>query len=176
MTKTNSDYMPQPLSHTEIQQMLDAHQKYFSSKREEGQKLDLTGYIIEGFDFSGLELPSLSARISIFIRCDFKNCNLYGAYFNGSEFTDVDFSDANLAKVEFNEIKAKKTCFDRAKLYQAEFMYCKFADVSFLNADLNSSIISDSELIRTCFGGADIEGAAIDNNKEDGTSWGNLKE
>jgi uncharacterized protein YjbI with pentapeptide repeats len=122
-----------------------------------------------------LDLSGISARVSIFIRCNFNNCDLYHSYFNGSEFTDVDFSDAILVKAELNEIKAKNTCFDRAKLCRAEFMYCKFTDVSFRDADLNSSIISDSELTRTCFDDADIEGSAIEDNKEDGTSWGNRK-
>jgi uncharacterized protein YjbI with pentapeptide repeats len=173
---SNSEYVPELLNSDELKKMVSAHQKYITSEGREGCDIDLAGYIIKDFDFSGLDLNGVSARISVFIRCKFNDCDLYRAYFNGSELVDVDFSDAVLVKTELHRVKAKNTHFDRAKLGRAEFIRCTLTDVSFRNADLHSAIICDSELVRTCFDGANVEGAAIDDNKEEETSWGNLKE
>jgi uncharacterized protein YjbI with pentapeptide repeats len=173
---SDSDFVRQAIDHAELLEMANAYHKYNISEGKEGHDIDLAGYLIEDFDFSGLDLTGLNGRISTFVRCKFNGCDLYYSYFNDSEFTDVDFSDAILVKAELCGIQANNTCFDRAKLVRAEFMECKFTDVSFRNADLNSSIISNSDLIRTCFDGADIEGSAIHDNNEEDTSWGNLRE
>lgn len=47
------------LNHTEVQDMLDAHQHFLSSHGAEGQLADLSFTVIEDFDFSGLELERL---------------------------------------------------------------------------------------------------------------------
>ncbi len=169
-----SDFVPRPLSHIELQKMILEHQKYRSSKGKEGKLIDLSDYVIEDFNFSGQDLNCINARISIFLRCKFTNCDLSGSYFSDSEFIDVDFSDAMLVKTELYDVKARNTCFDRANLRRAEFMGAELVDVSFRNADLGGGILTESELIRTIFDGANIAGAAVDENQETDTSWINV--
>ena len=154
--------------------MILEHEKYRSTERKEGKLINLDGYIIEDFDFSGQYLSGLSARMSQFNNCKFINCDLYHAYFSGSEFSGVDFSDSVLVKAELYEVKARQTRFDRANLRGAEFLDAKLEDVSFQNADLGGGILSGSELIRSSFYGANIEGAAVDENKEIDTNWVNV--
>jgi uncharacterized protein YjbI with pentapeptide repeats len=170
-----SDFVPKSLSHAELNEMLLKHKLYLvNQEKEEGEMLDLSGYIIEDYDFKKQDLSSIDARISVFTRCTFAGCDLYHVYFSGSEFIDVDFSDAVLVKAELYNVKAKNTCFDRANLRRAEFMSTQLVDVSFRNADLGDGVLSESELVRTVFDGANIVGAAVDDNKETDTSWVNV--
>jgi uncharacterized protein YjbI with pentapeptide repeats len=170
-----SDSISKFLSHADLNEMLSKHNLYLSSTaKEEGEIMNLTGYIIENFDFSGQDLSSINARISIFNRCKFICCDLCYTYFNGSEFIDVDFSDVVLVKAELYNVKVKNTCFDGSNLRRAEFMSTQLIDVSFRNADLGEGILSESELIRTIFDGENIVGAAIDENRETDTSWLNV--
>jgi uncharacterized protein YjbI with pentapeptide repeats len=170
-----SNFVPEPLSHAELNKMIMEHEIYCKSTEEKaGEMLNLTCFVIEDFDFSRKDLSSIDAYNSVFIRCKFTDCDLYHVSFSGSEFIDVDFSGAILVKAELYDVKATRTCFDRANLKRAEFMSAKLIDVSFRNADLGEGILSESELVRTIFDGANIVGAAVDNNKETDTSWVNV--
>jgi uncharacterized protein YjbI with pentapeptide repeats len=96
-----SEFVPQLLSHAELQKMMSDHEVYHARQEgKNGKMLDLTCYIIKDFDFSNQNLVEIDAYNSIFIRCKFIGCDLYHSYFSGSEFIDVDFSDSILVKAE----------------------------------------------------------------------------
>jgi uncharacterized protein YjbI with pentapeptide repeats len=162
------DWTPEILSHVQLREMLQEHDKGNDSNWEEGEKIDLSGYIIEDFDFSSRSLVCIAARYSIFIRCNFSGCDFYGSYFNNSEFIDVDFSDTILVKAELNCIKAKNTRFDRANLFRAELQDVTMVDVSFCDANLDRTFINRPELVRTTFDNAN--NASIDWLESEGTS------
>jgi uncharacterized protein YjbI with pentapeptide repeats len=145
------NWAPEILSHDKLQEMLLKHDKGNDSNWAEGETIDLSGYIIEDFDFGSRSLVCIHARDSIFIRCNFTGCDFYGSYFNGSEFIDVDFSDTIWVKSELNCIKAKNTRFDRANLFRAELQNVKLVNVSFHNANLYCAFINRPELIETTF-------------------------
>jgi uncharacterized protein YjbI with pentapeptide repeats len=168
------NFVPRPLTHNDLNRMMLEHNNYRSSGGKEGQILNLTSYVVEDFNFSKQDLSGIDAYNSVFIRCKFTGCNLAYSHFSGSEFTDVDFSDAVFVKAELYDVKAEKTCFDRANLRCAEFMSAKLVDVSFRNADLGGGILSDSELTRTIFDGSNFGGAAVSDNQETDASWINV--
>jgi uncharacterized protein YjbI with pentapeptide repeats len=148
---TMNYWTPEILSHAELIEMLLKHDRGNNSNWAEGERIDLSGYIIEDFDFERRSFCCINARDSIFIRCNFIGCDFYGSYFNGSEFIDVDFSDTIWVKAELNGIIAQNTRFDRANFFRAELQYVKMLDVSFCDANLERAFIYKPELIRTNF-------------------------
>ena len=167
--------MPIHLSHEKLYQMLLEHDTYNSSEGKNGELLNLSGYIIENFDFSGRDLSEINARMSIFLECKFICCDLYHSYFNNSSLIKADFRNSTLSKAELNEIDATDACFDSAKISSAEFMDSNLRQATFRHADLYDAIISDCDLTNTIFDDADVTGAAISDNQEDNTSWKNVK-
>jgi uncharacterized protein YjbI with pentapeptide repeats len=146
------DWTPEEiLSHDRLREMLLKHDRGNDSDWAEGETIDLSGYIIEDFDFGSRDLACINARGSIFIRCNFTGCDFYGSYFNDSEFIDVDFSDTCFVKAELNGMKAKNTRFDRANLFRAELQNVELVDVSFCGANLDHAFINRPKLIRTTF-------------------------
>lgn len=132
----------QKLDREELHQILKEHTRYNSSAGKEGQQADLSGYIIENFDFRSYDLENIiHARESIFLNCCFKGCDLYGIYFNGSSLVQADFSNVVLSKSEFHGADASGACFDDAKMTRVEFINTKLCGASFRNSDLHSATI-----------------------------------
>lgn len=163
------------LTHAALRDILAEHELYKKSEGKQGKQADLGAYIIEDYDFSGLNLSEINARGSVFTRCRFIGCDLYGTYFSDSSLVDTDFSDAMLKKAEFYDADASGACFDGAKLIRAEFIGAKLRAATFRNADLHSATISDCDLTSAVFDGAGLEYAALRDNTEDGTSWANVR-
>lgn len=171
-----SKHIPRLLSHDELQRMLEEHARFNATDGREGQQLDLSGYVIEDFDFSTHDVENLiHARGSVFTRCGFRGCDLYHVYFNDSKLIAADFRDAMLAKAEFHGVDASRACFDNAKMGSAEFIEANLSGAAFRNADLYSCIISNCDLTNAVFDDADLGDAAIRDNTESGTSWRNVK-
>jgi uncharacterized protein YjbI with pentapeptide repeats len=169
------EYEPKPLSNAELQSILESHKLYNESSGKEGQLANLSAYVIEDAEFSGLDLSEVQARGSIFIRCRFVDCLLYRVYFNNSSLISANFRGALLSKAEFFGANASGACFDYAKMNQAEFIEANLRNATFRNAELIGSIISECDLTGAIFDGANIEHAGIADNTEDGTSWVNVK-
>lgn len=171
-----STHIPIPLSHDELRRMLAEHERYNVSEGKEGQQADLSGYLVEDFDFSGLDLSDiLHARVSVFTRCRFVGCDLYGVSFSGSSAIGADFREAILVKAEFYEADVSGACFDGAKMVRAEFIEANLRGATFRHADLHNSTISKCDLTNAIFDGAELEYSALRDNKEEGASWINVK-
>lgn len=163
------------LSHDSWHQILAAHNRYTESGGKEGQIADLSAYEIEDFDFSGLDLSSINARGSVFTRCRFIGCDLYGVNFNDSSLVSSDFRESNLGKVEFYNVDASGACFDNANMGSAEFYQANLRGATFHGTNLRGSSFSDCDLTNAIFNGANLEYASVTNNKEDRTSWADVK-
>jgi uncharacterized protein YjbI with pentapeptide repeats len=159
----------------ELKHILKDHALYNATNGKEGKQADLGSYIIENADFTGINLSSINARGSIFKRCSFVDCDMYGAYFNDSSIIESNFRNAVLIKVEFYGVNVIDTCFDNAKMSKVEFIEAELINTTFCNADLHSATISECVLTNVVFDGADFTGAAVTETKEDGTSWINVK-
>ena len=89
---------PKFFTHDELNSIMKIYQT-FEEKLE--QRSALSACIVEEFDFSGIDLSSIFAIGSIFIRCKFIDCELYGAIVDESQFINADFRGANLGKANF---------------------------------------------------------------------------
>lgn len=159
------------LHHDAVQRILNAHDVYIRSEGKQGVQADLGAYIIADYDFSGLDLSGINTRESVFTRCRFVRCMLYGTYFSGSSLTHADFTSAMLSKAEFYDVDASAARFDGAVLVRAEFIGATLRATTFRHADLHSATISSCDLTDAVFDGAGLEYAAVDDNVDHGTSW-----
>ena len=86
------------LNRKQLNSIVESYQT-FEEKLE--QRSALSACIVEDFDFSGIDLSNIFAIGSIFIRCKFIDCELYGAIVDESQFINADFRGANLGKANF---------------------------------------------------------------------------
>ena len=164
------------LTHTKLNSILEKQSVYQSSEGKIGGLADLSAYIIEDFDFSGIDLSDITAIDSVFTRCKFINCELYGAILSKSKFIDVNFRGASLGKVDFYRVEAKNVCFDNTNCSSAEFDEANLSGATFRNANLGGASFVDCDLRDAVFDGADLTNLSTGgNNKLDNTSWSNVK-
>lgn len=156
----------------ELNTILKTYQT-FEGKHE--QSSALSSCSIEDFDFSGIDLSGIFAIGSVFTRCKFVNCDLYGTIFDESKFIDTDFTGANLGKTNFYQVDAKSVCFDSTNCGSAEFDEADLSGATFRNANLGGASFVDCNLTNVVFDGADLKYASIVKNIEEGTSWKNVK-
>ena len=148
---------------------------YLASGRKIGESADLSASIIEEFDFSGIDLSSIFAIGSIFIRCKFINCELYGAVLDESQFINANFRGANLGKTNFYQVKAKNVCFDNTNCGSAEFDEADLNSATFRNANLNGASFVDCDLSNAIFDGAKLTNLSTGGaNKWNNTSLLNI--
>jgi uncharacterized protein YjbI with pentapeptide repeats len=74
----------------ELQDILEAHQKWLATKGKSGQQADLSGYDFQGLDLTGANLL---------------NTKLQGANFTGANLLRADFRDANLEDADLSQSK-----------------------------------------------------------------------
>ncbi|MBR8828181.1 MAG: pentapeptide repeat-containing protein [Gomphosphaeria aponina SAG 52.96 = DSM 107014] len=163
------------LDHNTLNSILEKQCLYHTSEGKLGKLADLSAYIIEEFDFSQMHLSDIIAIGSVFIRCKFINCELYGTIFDESKFITVNFKNSNLGKAQFYGVEAKNACFDDTNCSSAEFDESNLSGATFRNANLRGTSFTDCDLSNAVFDGADLEYASIVNNIEYGTSWKNVK-
>ena len=167
---------PTLLNRESLCSMLEKQLAYQASEGKLGQRVDLSVYIIEDYDFSGIDLSSIFAIDSTFYRCKFVNCDLYSTIFTKSKFIEVDFTGANLGKTEFCRVKARNACFDNTNCGSAEFDEADLSGTTFRNANLNGASFVDCDLTNAIFDGAKLTWLSTGgNNKWDNTSFLNIE-
>lgn len=163
------------LSNEAVRCILEEHERFKASSGKQGRLADLSVYCIEDFDFSGLELSSIKACASVFVRCCFVGCDLSGSCFNDSKFIAANFRNSYLWKAEFYNVEAKDAQFDNVDAGSAEFDQTNLVGATFRGANLRGASIIDCDLTNAIFDGADLENASVVNNIGSGTSWKNVK-
>ena len=97
--------------HQSLQNKINNHVRYLESYGDEGEFADLSNLKIENFDFSNCKLSGIHAHNSVFIKCRFYQCDLYGSVFKDSVFMNIDFEQANLGKTEFYSLNHNELYF-----------------------------------------------------------------
>ena len=159
------------IDHESLRRLLEKHDLYKKSGGKSGEMVDLSCYLIEDYDFSGMNLSEIHARSSVFRRCRFVGAKLFGIHFNDSCIAESDLSEATLVKAELINTDARGACFNAANMCRAELVDTNLSGASFRGADLSCSTISGCDLSNTVFDGADLKSADLANNNEHKTSW-----
>lgn len=131
--------------------MLEGHAQYLATQGKQGEKADLSLYIVEDYDFSGLDLAEVHFYASVFLRCRFVNTALYYTSFDSTQAPGGDFRGALLAKATFYQADLRGACFDGASLTSASIMESDLTGASFRGAELNSTSFTDSDMTDTVF-------------------------
>ena len=154
------------LSSDQVKQKLTAHQSYLESKGREGQCLDLSHYVIENFQFDGLDLSEVVAQGARFKNCSFKRVNWSGGNLDSVSAQACSFDDAILVKAEFFEANLAQSTFVGANLNRAEFIECDLSSVNFENAQMAGAVVAESRLTGASFEGVQKDTASFDNNEQ----------
>ena len=156
---TSSDLvLQQVLGNETLQRMIDEQTRKDDTKYGVGHGLnlpvleDLSLYIINGFDFSGLNLSGMHAYKTIFHQCRFVGADLYGADFDETVAQEADFRQATLAKAVFSGADLSGAKFDNANLIQTDFMNCNLKGATFRDADFSGGLVSDCNIEEAIFG------------------------
>lgn len=151
MTNPTTDAVPKPLSHEALRHILEEHAEYVATQGQQGKEAGLSLYIVEDFDFSGLNLAQVHFYASVFLRCRFVNTDLYYTDFDSAKVPGGDFQGAMLAKSIFYEADLRGACFDGASLTSASFLESDLTGATFRRAEINSTSFTDSDLTDAIF-------------------------
>ncbi len=151
MSNPTTNTVAVPLSHEALEHILQEHARYVATQGQQGKEAGLSLYIVEDYDFSGLNLAEVHLYASVFLRCRFVNTDLYYTDFGHTQAPGGDFRGAMLAKATFYQADLRGACFDGASLTSASFLKSDLTGATFLGAALNSTSFSDSDMTDTVF-------------------------
>ena len=110
-------------------------------QNELNSSVDYRGKVIGKTDFSGKNIPNITAYFSEFKETDFSSSNLRNMDVKFSQFINVDFSNAKLQDSRISRSNFVDSNFNNAILSQAYF-----STSVFVNSDLTNSVFTNSDL------------------------------
>lgn len=98
----------------------------------------------------------------LFIKTDFRECNLNGVIMKNAIFQWVSFEKSNLNGADLSGSCSPVICFfNDARLIGANLSGVNFSGPSFKGADLRCANLSNAKFINADFSGADLRGANL---------------
>jgi uncharacterized protein YjbI with pentapeptide repeats len=143
-------------SHDAVKQILDAHRSYRESDGKRGGPANFSGEVIDGYDFSGLDLQGLHAQDTVLTGCKFVGCDLFGADLTDAAAKGCDFSRAQLGKADLQGGDFSASRFDGARLIAAHLSEANLREASFAGADLNGAFLARCDIDGARFDGANL--------------------
>lgn len=135
------------------------------------EMLDSWGFIAQltDSDFSEFELDFTTKYPGEKILLDFSQLNMANINFSNAELIEHDISNAELSKANFQHAKINGCYIINSKLNQANFQHANLLNVNFLSSTLNRCNFQHANLQNTNFSdciilGADFTGAKIDHS------------
>lgn len=129
-----TDQPKTPLSHADVDEILQRHELWLKSSHKEGARADFSNKIIQGYNFSGKPLVWASFYNASIYNCGFAGTVLNDAYFAAAEIVRCDFTGAKLDNVDFSWGSVKGCNFTDST---------HLAIKSFKRANLKSSIFPE---------------------------------
>jgi uncharacterized protein YjbI with pentapeptide repeats len=130
----------------DVRRILDSHLEYLSTNGSNGAKADFSFYLIEGADFSGLDLGDVYFQESILIRCRFHRAVLAECHFSRTLAPMTSFDEANLIKAEFYCADLSESSFSQADLTGTDFQKCNLRRAVLARAKVRGTSILNSDL------------------------------
>lgn len=145
-----------PEAESELQEMLD---RIISAETNNFVELAKIANLNPALDFAGSSLrgTTLSA-------VDFSSANLDRVNFRGATLNDADFSDANLQNAKFGGADLSGAFLGNADLSGADLHKASLALASLSGANLSGANLLEVNLTNTNFSGANVESARFGNN------------
>jgi uncharacterized protein YjbI with pentapeptide repeats len=134
------------LGFADVRRILDSHKLYLSTDGSNGDKADFSFSVVEGFDFSGLDLGDVYFQESILIRCCFNNSFLADCHFSRTLVPMTSFEKANLIRADFYRSDMSESTFLGADLTGAQFQKCNLRRVVFTQVIFHGTSILESDL------------------------------
>ena len=111
-----------PLSHAEIDEILQRHELWLKSCQKDGGRADFSNKIIQGYNFSNKPLVWASFYNASIHHCGFIGVNLNDASFIAAEIARCDFTGTSLDNVDFSWGSVKGCVFtDSTHLFIKSF-------------------------------------------------------
>ena len=104
-----------------------------------GEIVELDSSKLSDSNLSELELHRLIARGQDFSRAVATKGKFRNAILHHSDFTEVNFEEANLINVEAFACSFKSTSFNGARLIGAQFNWSRFEDSTFSHSDIRGT-------------------------------------
>lgn len=145
-------------------------------------KLDLTGLILENYDFSGktfflcniakatfnnvifknTKMDLVFFDFSTFVNCNFQDSYMTNTVFAGSTITNCDFSGSELNRNNFVGILVRDSKFSSSDLYSSRFINSNLINVEFVDCNLKRVNFKRSSLQGINFRSSNSEEAYFD--------------
>jgi uncharacterized protein YjbI with pentapeptide repeats len=145
-----------PEAESQLQEMVD---RIISAETDNFVELAKIANLNPALDFAGSSLrgTTLSA-------VDFSSANLDRVNFRGANLSDVDFSDANLQNAKFGGADLSGAFLGNANLSGADLYKASLALANLSGANLSGANLLEVNLTNTNFSGANVEAARFGNN------------
>lgn len=150
--------------------------------------------VMDGFNFSGMNVSGASFRSTSLHGADFSYANLadaklvgiqagvdpgstaqrvsfVAAYMVGVDLSDADLRSADLSYAHIYQTVANTVTFTKARLDSALLDHALLIEADFSGASLTSTVFSNAVLVNAKFGSALIQGAKFDSAYLQGTSF-----
>ena len=108
-----------------------------------------------------------------FQNCIMKNSIMLSGVADRAEFSDADFSGAQLCAANFTGALLERTVFEISNLEGAYFCHTILKETNFASANLTAANFDETVLINTDFHGADLTRADFSNAEIEGADWEN---
>lgn len=152
------------LNHDQVRGVLDAHRLWCASGGSEGADAQFELVVIEGFDFSDVELTMVHFNGAVLERCRFDGSILHDSDFSDAKLSGSSFRRADLVRALLWNADVRDCVFDDGNLARVEMLKANLTGASFRRADLNRALISRCQLDGAVFDGAELGMATIDEN------------
>jgi hypothetical protein len=112
---------------------------------------DLRGGVLDGEDFSDLQLEGQDFRRATLRNANFVNCNLTGANFAETDLSGASFRGAKLENVIFSNANVSRVNFYRSNLLGAAFVGANLFSANFRESEMGQTVFANVEM-ETCVG------------------------
>lgn len=130
-----------------IQDIIDKHKKWLDSDGEEGEQANFSK-----MDLHEIELKGLNLSNSIFHNTNLTRARIENCRFDGSDFTNTDFSYSTCNNNFFTYCTFRNTNFEGSAIVHSDFSFSQFIKVNLTNIStryLNFSFIKAKNSIFT---------------------------
>jgi uncharacterized protein YjbI with pentapeptide repeats len=135
----------------------------------------LAGVCLDGLDLTGVNLARLDCDRSTFRGTILRNCDIGGASFLFSDFTDADVRYVRSGDIPGNDTEADISNFTRANLEGAHLNGFHAEHCQFIDANLRDADMSEGASWGTVFTGADLTNADFTSAQLDRDAFKNAK-
>lgn len=144
--------------------LLKGRYKTSEQLREDLKKIsfDLSWTILTNCNFTGLDFSNVNFSVADLSNSSFSGCSMNGSDLSLARLTSTDFSGANLRASNLSMTDCGNASFRGANLSMCNFVSCIAVNANFMNSDLSHADFFNSNLRNARFEGANTAGINLE--------------